>query len=155
MPFEKSAGAIIFYREKDRTVKYLLLKHRAGHWNFPKGLIEKREKLTDAAMREVKEETGLEHPSLINGFKETIRYFFRAKYDYQIKERGLKMGQTVMKFVTYFLMESDDKNVKLSFEHVNFEWLEYSDAKERLKNLKNMLPVLKKAHQFLNKNDRF
>jgi 8-oxo-dGTP pyrophosphatase MutT (NUDIX family) len=36
MPFEKSAGAIIFYRGKNGIIKYLLLKHRAGHWNFPK-----------------------------------------------------------------------------------------------------------------------
>lgn len=154
MPFEKSAGAIIFYKEKGGIIKYLFLKHRAGHWNLPKGLIEKEEKLQEAALREVKEETGLKNVKFINGFKETIRYFFRAKYDYQIKERGLKMGQAVMKFVTYFLMESEDKNVKLSFEHEGFEWLEFNEAMERLKKLKNMQPVFKKAHQFLTKNDR-
>jgi bis(5'-nucleosidyl)-tetraphosphatase len=154
MPFEKSAGAIIFYREKDGIIKYLLLKYRAAHWNFPKGLIEKGEKLEQAALREVKEETGLDNLEFINGFKETIRYFFRAKYDYQVKERGLKMGQTVMKFVTYFLVESKDKNVKISFEHENFEWLEFNEAMEKMKKLKTSQDVLKKAHQFLQKNDR-
>lgn len=154
MPVEKSAGAIVFHREPGGKIEYLLLEHRAGHWNFPKGLIEKGEILQEAALRETTEETGLKKLKFINGFKETIRYFFRVKYDYQVKERGFKMGQAVMKFVTYFLMESADKNVKLSFEHEDAEWLEYSDAIARLKNLKNMQPVLKKAHQFLTKNDR-
>ena len=154
MPFEKSTGAIIFYREKDGIIKYLLLKHRAGHWNFPKGLIEKGEKLQEAALREVKEETGLKDVEFINGFKETIRFFFRVKYDYQVKERGLKIGQTVMKFVTYFLMESKDKNVKLSFEHEDFGWLEFNEAMEKFKKYKNSQEILKKANEFLQKNDR-
>ena len=50
-------------------IQYLLLKHRAGHWNFPKGLIEKGEKLEQAALREVKEEAGLENLKFIKGFK--------------------------------------------------------------------------------------
>jgi len=154
MPFEKSAGAIIFYKEKDGIIKYLLLKYRAAHWNFPKGLIEKGEKLEQAALREVKEETGLENLEFIDGFKETIRYFFRAKYDYQVKERGLAMGQAVMKFVTYFLLESKDKNVKISFEHENFEWLEFNEAMEKMKKLKTSQNILKKANEFLQKNDR-
>jgi 8-oxo-dGTP pyrophosphatase MutT (NUDIX family) len=154
MPFEKSAGAVVFHHGPDGKIEFLLLEHRAGHWNFPKGLIEKGEQLQETAMREVKEETGLKNLNLINGFKETIRYFFRVKYDYQVKERGFKMGQAVMKFVTYFLMESKEKDVKLSFEHVGFEWLEFDEAMARLKKLKNMQPVLKKAHLFLTKNDR-
>lgn len=153
MPFEKSAGAIIFYKEKDGIIRYLLLKHRAGHWNFPKGLIEKGEKLEQAALREVKEETGLENLEFVDGFKETIRYFFRVKYDYQVKERGFKMGQTIMKFVTYFLMESKDKNVKISFEHENFEWLEFNEAMEKMKKLKISQNILKKVCEFLQKND--
>lgn len=149
MPFEKSAGAVIFYREKDGIIKYLLLKHRAGHWNFPKGLIEKGEKLQDTALREVKEETGLKNLKFINEFKETVRYFFRVKYDYQVKERGCKMGQAVMKFVTYFLIESKDKDVKISFEHEDFGWLEFNEAMEKLKKYKPGQEILKKAHEYL------
>jgi hypothetical protein len=56
-----------------------------------------------------------------------------------------------MKFVTYFLAESIDKKVKLSFEHLNFAWLELGDAMENLKkHNKTNQEVLKKADAFLN-----
>ncbi|MBI4709271.1 MAG: NUDIX domain-containing protein [Candidatus Portnoybacteria bacterium] len=149
MPTEKSAGAVVFYKEKDGQIKYLLLKHRAGHWNFPKGLIEKGEKLEETALREISEEAGLSDLTLIPGFKETIRFFFKVKYDYQIKERGLKMGETVLKFVTFFLAESKNKEVKISFEHEDFEWLSFNEAMEKLKGYKNGQEVLRKAREFL------
>ncbi len=150
MPIEKSAGAVVFYRSPEGKIEYLLLEHRAGHWGFPKGLIEKGEKLEKTALRECQEEAGLDDLHLINGFKETIRYFFKVKYDYQVKERGYKMSQNVIKFVTYFLAESKDQKVKLSFEHLNFTWLELGAAMENLKehNQSNQ-EVLKKANEFL------
>ncbi len=150
MPVEKSAGAVVFHRSSDGKIEYLLLEHRAGHWGFPKGLIEKEEQLEKTALRECQEEAGLDDLHLINGFKETIRYFFKVKYDYQVKERGYKMSQNVIKFVTYFLAESKDQKVKLSFEHLNFAWLGFDAAMENLKkhNQSNQ-EVLKKANKFL------
>jgi hypothetical protein len=38
---ERSAGAIIF-REEGEERYYLLLYHPVGHWDFPKGHIEKK-----------------------------------------------------------------------------------------------------------------
>jgi len=154
MPIEKSAGAVIFCKENDGTIKYLLLEHRAGHWNFPKGLIEKKEKIEDAALRECREETGLKKIKLITGFKETIRYFFKVKYDYQVKERGWKLGENVLKFVTYFLAESEDNKVKLSFEHIRYAWLTFEEAMKKLKRFKNSREILKKANEFLTKRIR-
>lgn len=152
MPVEKSAGAVVFCRESDGKIKYLLLA-RAGErglgWGFSKGLIEKGEKLEAAALREVKEETGLADLEFVSGFKETIRYFMKAKYDYQVKERGFKMGEKVLKFATYFLVEAKDKNVGISFEHEGYEWLEFGEAMERLKKYKNSQEVLEKADKFL------
>jgi 8-oxo-dGTP pyrophosphatase MutT (NUDIX family) len=157
MPVEKSAGAIIFHRDPGGKIEYLVLKNGlTKYWGLPKGWIEKGEDLKTTAMREIKEESGLKNLQILDGFKETIRYFLRAKYDYQIKS-GAKKGQAIMKFVTYFLAESKDKNVKLSFEHEAFEWLEFDEAYERLiKNShKQNAEVLKKAHLFLTKHDRF
>jgi len=150
MPVEKSAGAVVFYRGEGGKIEYLVLQGHRGEkrWGFPKGMIEPGEKLEETALREIKEEAGLQNPILIDGFKETIRYFMKVKFEYQLS-RGLKMGETVLKFVTYFLAESKDKDVKLSFEHEGFEWLNYEDAMERLKPLKTMQPVLKKADEFL------
>ena len=142
MPVEKSAGAVIFRREKGE-IFYLLLhypafSHRAeeSYWDFPKGHIEKGENLEETVRREVKEETGLEGIRFIKGFKETIRYFFRFE------------GKNILKFVTFFLAETETKEIKISFEHSGYQWLAYEKALEQLK-FKNAKEILKKADKFL------
>jgi 8-oxo-dGTP pyrophosphatase MutT (NUDIX family) len=148
MPQERSAGAIIFFIEKSGEAKYLLLKHKPDSWDFPKGLIEKGEKPEEAAIRECKEETGIEINELIPGFKETIRFFFKVKYPYQV-ERGFKMGQAVLKFVTYFLARAQTKDVKISFEHEDYEWLGFDDLVNRLKKRKESQNIIKKANEYI------
>ena len=76
MPIEKSAGAVIFRKEEDK-VYYLLLCHQAGHWSFPKGNIEKGEKIEETIEREIQEETGITDIEFISGFKQTIKYFYK------------------------------------------------------------------------------
>jgi len=78
MPVEKSAGAIIFRREKG-ILKYLLLHYKAGHWDFPKGNIERGESLAETVKREIKEESGIFDLNFIPGFKESIEYFYKLK----------------------------------------------------------------------------
>ena len=53
---EKSCGAVIF--NEDMT-KVLLIKHNRGHISFPKGHQENNETDKETALREVKEETGI------------------------------------------------------------------------------------------------
>lgn len=55
MIFEKSCGAIVINDDK-----VLLVKHNAGHIGFPKGHVEDGETEEETAIREVKEETGLD-----------------------------------------------------------------------------------------------
>ena len=52
---EKSCGCIIINKNK-----VLLIKQTKGHWGFPKGHVEKDETEIETAIREVKEETGLD-----------------------------------------------------------------------------------------------
>ena len=150
MPLEKSAGAVVFKKNAAGKIEYLLLERPEKTWCFPKGLVEEGEKLEEAARREVQEETGLKKFSFLDGFRETVKYFFKVKYDYQIK-RGLKIGEGVLKFVTHFLAEADEKEeVKISFEHSDFVWLSFEEAQKRLKT-DNDRQVLKKADEFLRK----
>ena len=51
---EVSAGVVVF---KDDLV--LIIKHKNGHIDFPKGHVEGDETLEEAAIREVFEETGI------------------------------------------------------------------------------------------------
>ena len=139
MPIEKSAGAVIFRKENNK-LKYLLIQYGSGHWEFPRGLIEKGEKLEETARREIREEVGIEDIKFIPGFKEWIKFFFKFK------------GKTIMKIATFLLTETKTKEVKLSFEHQDYVWLEYKEALEKL-TYKNSKDILKKANDFLSKKN--
>ena len=129
---ERSAGAIIF-REDGEERYYLLLYHPVGHWNFPKGHIEKKESEIETVMREVKEETGIGDLEFIHGFREEINYNFR------------KRDKLVYKEVVFYLSKTKKKEVELSFEHKDYAWLPYKEAMERLSydNSKNILEKTK------------
>lgn len=134
---EKSCGAVVFLKNETST-KYLLLNYEAGHWDFVKGNVEPNESEKETVIRELKEETSITDAQFIDGFKETIAYFYR------------RQGLTVHKEVVFFLIESHTENVELSFEHVGYTWLDYQPAMEKL-TFKNAKDVLRKAHDFLKK----
>mgnify|MGYP006266442481 CR=1 FL=1 len=134
MAREFSVGAVLFRRDAQRH--YLLLHYEAGHWDFPKGNVERGEKPKMTASREIKEETGIEDISFIPGFDEKIRYFYKRE------------KKTVAKEVEFLLGETKTEEVKLSFEHIGFEWLEYEGACERT-TFRNSKDILKKAEGFL------
>ena len=134
---EKSCGAVLFIKKAEET-KYLLLNYAAGHWDFVKGNVESGETEKETVLRELQEETAIVDAAFLDGFKETIAYFYR------------RQGQTVHKEVVFFIMESKTDKVTLSFEHVGYIWLDYQHAMEKL-NFRNAKDVLLKAHDFLSK----
>jgi len=142
MPIEKSAGAIIFRYENDKIYYLLLhypgLTHRAekDYWDLPKGHIEKGETIAETIRREVEEETGLTDIQFVEGFKETIKYFFRFG------------GKNILKFVTFYLAETKTKEIKISSEHLGYQWLPYEEAMKQL-TFKNAQEILKKANIYL------
>ncbi len=137
MPMEISAGSVLF-RRTGKKAEYLLLHYESGHWDFPKGNVEKGEAERETAVREVAEETGLTRIEFVEGFKEEIRYFYRRE------------GETILKKVIFYLTEAESGEVKLSYEHIGFDWLPYEAALERL-TYKNAKEVLKKANDFLSR----
>jgi bis(5'-nucleosidyl)-tetraphosphatase len=141
MPVERSAGAIIF-RKEDGKAFFLLLHYPGGsrakkdYWDLPKGHIEKGEDEISAVKREVREETGLSDIDFVKGFKKIISYFFK------------RQGKTVLKFVTFYLAGTAEKEIKISGEHTGFQWLSYQEAINRL-TYKNAREILEKANNFL------
>lgn len=135
MPIERSAGAIIFRKEGGK-IFYFLLHYQSGHWDFPKGNIEKGEKLEDTVKREVKEETGIDDIKFVPGFKETIKYFYRLK------------GKVIFKTVVFYLVETKTKEVKISWEHIGYKWLPYDQALKQI-TFKNAKEIIKRANDFL------
>ena len=133
---EKSSGAIVFRRE-GKAIGYLLLHYPTGHWDFPKGNVEREETEKHAAVREIAEETELKDIVLLEGFKEKVDYFYRRD------------EETIRKSVVLFLAETRSSAVKVSSEHQGFAWLPFKEAVQRV-TFGNAKSVLQKADAFLN-----
>lgn len=139
MAKEKSCGAVLFRKQKDGSVKYLLLHYEASHWDFPKGNQEKKETEEQTVRREIKEETGIEDIDFVKDFKETVKYFYR---------RG---EEVVYKEVVFYAVQSAAEKVELSFEHIGYAWMSYEHAYKKL-TFNTSKDLLRKANQFIYKN---
>jgi len=135
---ERSAGAILF-QDGASGRRFLLLRYPAGHWDFPKGNIERGESEGQTVLREVREETGLDDVKLLDGFRMKIEYFYRRR------------GESVHKEVVFLLGETKKEDVKLSFEHREYRWLNFSEALQSV-TYKNSKRVLSQAQEFLGEN---
>ena len=131
---EVSAGIILFNEIVDK--EFLLLNYPSKHWDFVKGKMEKDETPLETALRETKEETGISDVEFIDGFKEEIEYNFYAD------------NQKIHKKVIFFLGKTKTIDIILSYEHLDFIWLDFNNALEKItyKNAKNLL---KKSRNFL------
>lgn len=136
MKKEFSAGFVVFFENENKNIEYLLLNYPRGYWDFPKGKLEQGESNLEAAIRELKEETGLEVEQ-IEGFEHTIKYFFKNQ-----------IGEPVDKQVIFFLGKSKTKDVIISYEHKDFEWFTYNEAYE-LVTYKNAKELIFAANKFL------
>lgn len=136
MSVEKSAGAVVFRRSKNK-IEYLLLHYGAGrHWDFPKGHVEKGETEKETVLRETKEETGITDLEFAPGFRKEIKYFYKRD------------GKTVLKKAVFYLAETKAKKVKISFEHTGYKWLPYESAMQQL-TFKNAKQILEAANNSL------
>jgi 8-oxo-dGTP pyrophosphatase MutT (NUDIX family) len=134
---ETSAGIVLFRREESKIL-FLLLHYPSGHWDFVKGKMEKGEDIHQTAIRETKEETGITDIMFMDNFEEWIEYNFQ----YQ--------GELVHKKVVFFLAETKTKEVKISHEHINFTWMDYTTSMEKT-TFDNAKTVLTKAQMLISK----
>tara|TARA_Y100001960_G_scaffold211132_1_gene220344 strand:+ start:239 stop:649 length:411 start_codon:yes stop_codon:yes gene_type:complete len=134
MKEEVSAGIILFNESENR--KFLLLNYPSKHWDFVKGKMENGETTHETALRETKEETGISDVEFLDGFEEEIEYYFRAE------------NQDIHKKVIFFLGKTKTLDIILSHEHLDFIWLDYDNALNKItyENAKNLL---KKSKKFL------
>ena len=145
MPREKSAGALIFRIAQGKPY-YLLLhypsssKAKEEYWDLPKGHMEEGETEQTTVKREMAEETGLQDVELVDGFRETIHYWFKFQ------------GKTISKTVVFYLAKADQEEITISSEHTGYQWLAYADALKKL-TFQNAKDILQKAHEFLQKHD--
>ena len=116
MKREISAGGVVYRKLKVKSEKskilWLVCKH-SGYkkWVLPKGLIDEGETAEQAAVREVKEETGVKG-KIVAKIKPV------EKYTYSLN------GERIFKIVQYFLMEYVSGDIAdHDWEMEEVEWL--------------------------------
>lgn len=135
MQREFSAGGIVFNGQG----RVLLTQNSSNkYWGFPKGLIEKGYTGKDTAVREVKEEGGVE--------AEILEKVGDSKYVFTSKQSG----ERVFKAVSIFLMKylSGDPQDH-DWEVSEAGWFEVEEALEKL-SFKQDKELLKKAVELRN-----
>ena len=109
---EKSCGAIIF-----NEGKVLVVKQTSGFYGFPKGHVEIGETEKETAIREIKEETGLD-----------IKIISDKRYtqSYIVKEN-------VHKDVVFFLASIENNNEKRQVEEIEeILWIDINEVENVL-----------------------
>lgn len=135
---EETSSGVVLFRKENEKILFLLLHYPSGHWDFVKGKMESGESPRVTAIRETKEETGIIDVKFLDYFEEWIQYNFQFK------------GELVQKKVVFFLGETKTKDIKISHEHLNYTWMDYSTAMEKI-TFDNAKTVLSKSYALLSK----
>ncbi len=131
---EYSVGAVVYNADQ-----FLILKYGLGHWGLVKGHKEQGETDGETILRELKEETGITNAKIIKGFNERFNYQYKFK------------GNSFFKTVRCFLIKTNMKEIKLSYEHTDYIWLPYDKAIKKA-TFEGPKTMIEKAKNFLSGN---
>ena len=135
----RKAVFVVTYYFKDSKPNYLILKRRLHWkgWEFPKGGVDLFESKKNAAIREVKEETGLKVLN-VQKHKNHGKYLYKKKF---LDRTGIA-GQTF----SLYSAEAKDSKVKLDQkEHSSYKWLDFNKA-QKILTYPNQRKCLKIVH---------
>lgn len=127
---------MIYHHSPSSPREYLLLHYPTGHWDFAKGHVERDEADLVTALREAKEETGLEDLEVAADFRHEFEYRYRHR------------DTVIHKQVTWFVGRAPNKVVKISHEHQGYVWLPYEQAVQRV-TYDNARDLLRRAEAYL------
>ena len=134
--YEKSCGALIFYRNKQGVRVLLVKNHNGRYWSFPKGHMELNETEKETAIREIKEETNLD-VKIIDGFREVSDY--------------CPFGN-IKKRVVFFLAQAFTDDVIDQPEEIDSHiWVDIQQARKNC-TYENDLRVIDKAELLINQS---
>jgi 8-oxo-dGTP pyrophosphatase MutT (NUDIX family) len=133
---ETSAGGVVYRLHAGHAV-FLLIRDSYQNWGFPKGHLESGERAEDAAVREVREETGIDDLAL-RGQIETIDWYFRFR------------GQLIHKVCHFYLMETTQAstNPQQAEGITACRWVSYDDARSAI-SYANARKVLARAQEMI------
>ena len=134
---ERSAGGVVV-RLIAGEPHILLIRDPYQNWGLPKGHLKHGEGSGEAAVREVREETGLEDIALGQALA-TIDWYFRAE------------GKLIHKFCAFYLMTSEagEPSPELGEGITECVWLPLAEAAARI-SYDNARDVVSVAREILN-----
>lgn len=133
---EFSAGGVVYRHVNGGYQVAVVNRARHTDWSLPKGHIEKGETREQAALREVKEETGLD-ARIVGDLGEIIYFFRRPK------------GALVRKSVYHYLLEATSQQLGgPNWEVSETRWVPIDQAHSLL-TYQNDRGVVAKARQML------
>lgn len=136
MKTEKSCGGVVFTRENGQ-IKYVIIQSTEGFYGFPKGHIEASESEEETALREIKEETGLD-VMLIRGFRTTDEHpHTRSNHE------------TVLKQIVYFLAEFREQELSAQESEVSsIALMDFEEATDSFQ-FESSKRILQEASSFI------
>jgi N utilization substance protein B len=140
-PIEKKAGAVV-YAFHQGQLHFAFVHDVFGYWTLSKGSIEENENEEEGAIREIKEEMGLDIK-----IKELLG---RNEYIASHPEKG-----KIRKQVAFFLAESEYRDIVLEQGTGGLDDAKWFTVDEvpNLRMYDNMIPLLTKTIEILSKNN--
>lgn len=114
-----SAGGVAFRKQGGQLEVVLISVGVDNRWQLPKGLVDTGESTEDAAVREVREEAGID--------TELVERIDKVEYWYFSKEQSQRVRYH--KFVYFYLLRYKSGDVSRHDHEVNeAQWVEIDDA---------------------------
>ncbi|MBK9403371.1 MAG: NUDIX domain-containing protein [Ignavibacteria bacterium] len=134
-PTKDKAIGVIVYFEFPRSTKYLIVKHKKGHWSFAKGHKEKDESSIQTARRELFEEAGIKEVEFL-----AKKILAREKYFFNDRNKS-----KVRKVVSYFIAKSGTSKIRIdNKEIINYKWCTLNAA-DRILTYRQSRKIIKKV----------
>jgi len=123
LPLRVGVG-ILLLNKKNKVFVGKRIDNPEKFWQMPQGGVNTNENLTDAAKRELEEETGIKSIKLIKELHEWFEYYLPKKLLGKIWQ-GKYCGQKQKWFIMKFLGNEDEINVKTKHpEFLEWKWID-------------------------------
>lgn len=127
----KAAGGLVLNQREE-----LLLIYRRGHWDLPKGKLDEGESIEECALREVKEETGLENISAGKHIGTTVHNYH-------------ELGDQIRKETSWYMMYATGEQEtipQIEEDITEVRWVKRGDLAQYLENTyENIRQIIGKA----------
>ncbi len=134
-----SAGGVAFRNEGEQVEVALISVGENNRWQLPKGLVDSGESTEEAAVREVREEAGVE--------ADLLERIDKVEYWYYWKEDGQRVRYH--KFVYFYLLRYKSGDTRDHDHEVNeARWIEIGDAIKMLA-FKSEKEIVRRAKEMI------